>query len=66
MNILKIRHHINSLQRKHDLLDHRINHEFDHRKDQLKLNQMKKEKLHLKDEIDLLNQKIKQTFNETT
>ena len=64
MNVLKIRHHIDSLQRKHDLLDHHINQEFDHHKDQLQLNQMKKEKLHLKDEIDMLNQKIEKTFKE--
>ena len=64
MNVLKIRHHIDSLQRKHDLLDHHINQEFEHHRDQTEVNKMKKEKLHLKDEIAQLNQKIKKTFKE--
>lgn len=59
MDTLKIRHHIDKLQSRHDKLDDRITEEFGHHKDQLQLNRMKKEKLLLKDEIDLLNTRIK-------
>jgi hypothetical protein len=48
----KIQHHIKHLQKKHDELDQLIREEFNRYQDDKAVSNLKKEKLHLKDEIE--------------
>lgn len=48
----KVRHHIESLKKKHSILDKEIQEGYDHYLNDLMLEKMKKEKLALKDEIE--------------
>ena len=48
----KIEHHISHLQEQHDQLDRHIKELYEHRADDLKVEELKKKKLHLKDEIE--------------
>lgn len=47
----KLKHHIDHLQEKHDLLDKEIKELEAHHSNHERVVEMKKEKLHLKDEI---------------
>ena len=54
----KLIHHIESLREKHDLLDKQIQNLYEHHTDDLKVEKLKKEKLKLKDEIELTSKKL--------
>ena len=55
----KIKHHIAHLQEKHDNLDKEIQALYKVHESDLKLETLKKLKLHLKDEIELNKAKLK-------
>lgn len=59
MDPVKVRHHINSLTRKHDMLDDEIKKGYANYNSDFDLEKKKKEKLHLKDEIEKLKRLIK-------
>ena len=48
----KIQNHITHLQEKHDALDKGIQELYNHRENDMKVETLKKLKLHLKDEIE--------------
>lgn len=48
----KIEHHINHLQDQHDQLDRQIKELYDQRANDFKVEELKKKKLYLKDEIE--------------
>jgi uncharacterized protein YdcH (DUF465 family) len=54
----KLIHHAEHLKEKHDALDRQIKELYEHHTDDLKVEKLKKEKLKLKDEIELTNKKI--------
>lgn len=58
MDPVKIRHHIDSLKRKHELLDEEIKQGFTNYKSDFDIEKKKKEKLQLKDEIEKLTRMI--------
>ena len=47
----KIKGHYESLKSKHDLLDKQIEEAYNHHEDDLKIQQMKSQKLHLKEQM---------------
>ncbi|WP_375319213.1 DUF465 domain-containing protein [Candidatus Tisiphia endosymbiont of Oplodontha viridula] len=55
---MNIKNHIKSLQKKHDDLQRLINAAFLHFQDDIKIKQLKKQKLMLKDKILLLYKNI--------
>ena len=58
MQAHKLIHHIETLKEKHDELDRRIEDLYTHRADDLKVETLKKQKLKLKDEIQLNETKL--------
>jgi hypothetical protein len=48
----KLKHHISHLQEQHDLLDKQIQDLYAHHADDFKVEELKKKKLHLRDEIE--------------
>jgi hypothetical protein len=54
----KLQHHINSLQKKHDELDKEIQTKYKLHENDLKLEALKKLKLHVKDEIESVKRQI--------
>ena len=54
----KMIHHIESLREKHDELDQQIQELYEHHTADLKVEELKKKKLKLKDEIEQTNRKI--------
>lgn len=63
MNIEKLQHHVNHLQQQHDDLDKQIQADFSNYKNDDKLTDLKKKKLHLRDEIELFKKQIKELSN---
>lgn len=55
----KIKHHIAHLQEQHDELDKQIQELYKHHTEDLKVEELKKKKLHLKDEIERFKNQIK-------
>lgn len=55
----KLIHHIESLREKHDNLDKQIEDLYKHHTDDLKVEELKKKKLKLKDEIEQTSVKLK-------
>lgn len=51
-------HHKEALEERHFLLNKTINEMYDHFIDDITIHQLKKEKLHLRDEIELTQHKI--------
>lgn len=56
----KMMGHYNSLKEKHDKLDKEIEDAFNHHEDDLKINEMKAKKLHLKEQMYDMEQKLKE------
>ena len=54
----KLEHHIKHLQEKHDEFDKEIIELYKHHENDLKIETLKKLKLHLKDEIEAIKVKI--------
>ena len=54
----KLKHHISHLQEQHDALDKQIQELYSHHADDFKVEELKKKKLHLKDEIEKSKQQI--------
>jgi hypothetical protein len=54
----KIEHHIRALQEKHDELDREIQSRYSMHENDFAVENLKKEKLHLKDQIELNRAKI--------
>jgi len=54
----KLIHYVESLKEKHDELDKRINQLYLSRADDIQVEELKKQKLRLKDEIEKNNKKI--------
>lgn len=54
----KLIHHLESLREKHDDLDKQIRDMYGHHDSDLKVEEMKKKKLKLKDEMEQMRQKI--------
>lgn len=54
----KLINHVEHLKEKHDSLDHQIKELYEHRADDLKVEELKKQKLKLRDEIEQTNRKI--------
>lgn len=48
----KLEHHISHLQEQHDQLDKQIKELYSHHADDFKVEELKKKKLHLRDEIE--------------
>lgn len=63
MNIEKLQHHVNHLQQQHDDLDKQIQTDFTNYENDGKLTDLKKKKLHLRDEIELFKKQIKELSN---
>jgi len=57
-NAHKLIHHIETLKEKHDALDAQIKELYDHHTDNFKVEELKKKKLKLKDEIQLNQTKL--------
>lgn len=57
----KLEHHITHLQKQHDQIDNILNDEFEYRfRGDKELTEMKKQKLHLKDEIEKFKRQIEE------
>lgn len=54
----KLEHHIAHLQHVHDELDKQIQDLYEHHADDLKVEELKKKKLHLRDEIEAHKKQI--------
>jgi hypothetical protein len=54
----KLEHHIKHLQEKHDKLDKEIQTKYQLHEEDLKLENLKKEKLFIKDEIEINRKKL--------
>lgn len=54
----KLKHHISHLQEQHDDLDKQIQELYEHHTEDLKVEELKKKKLHLKDEIERFKKKL--------
>jgi uncharacterized protein YdcH (DUF465 family) len=54
----KLIHHVEHLKEKHDKLDKQIKELYEHHTDDFKVEELKKQKLKLKDEIEQTNRKI--------
>ncbi len=54
----KLIHHVEHLKEKHDNLDKRIKELYEHHTDEFKVEDLKKQKLKIKDEIEQTNRKI--------
>ena len=54
----KLIHHIEHLKEKHDNLDKQIKELYEHHTDDFKVEDLKKQKLKLRDEIEQTNKKI--------
>lgn len=54
----KLIHHLESLREKHDDLDREIKELYEHRTDDLKVEELKKKKLKIKDEMEQTNFKL--------
>ena len=54
----KLIHHLESLREKHDDLDKKIQELYEHHTDDFKVEDLKKKKLKIKDEIEQTNRKI--------
>ena len=54
----KLEHHMAHLQDKHDAFDKEITELYNHHENDLKIETLKKLKLHLKDEIEAIKVKI--------
>lgn len=54
----KLIHHVEHLKEKHDELDKQIQNLYEHHTDDFKVESLKKQKLKLRDEIELTNKKI--------
>ena len=55
----KLESHYKTIKAKHDALDKMINEAYNHYVDDLKINKLKLEKLHLKEEIDRIESKLR-------
>ena len=55
----KIKHHIAHLQEQHDALDKQIQELYAHHTDDFKVEDLKKKKLHLRDEIERFKNQVK-------
>lgn len=66
MNITKLENHVRHLQEKHDILDRDIHDKYSHYEPDHSVEMLKKEKLHLKDEIENLQIKIEALRNESS
>ena len=55
----KMIHHIESLREKHDELDYKIKESYEHRLNDIQLEELKKKKLKIKDDIELSLNKLK-------
>ena len=55
----KLIHHLESLREKHDDLDHQIKELYEHHTDDFKVEDLKKKKLKIKDEMEQTSQKLK-------
>ncbi len=55
----KLIHHLESLREKHDELDNQITELYKHRTDDFKVEELKKKKLKLKDEIEQTSSRLK-------
>ena len=58
MNVIKLEHHLRVLEEKHDILDKEIHEEYKHHVDDAELKKKKIKKLEIKQEIELIKQKI--------
>ena len=54
----KLEHHIKHLQEKHDALDKEITELYNHHENDLKVETLKKLKLHIRDEIESTKSRI--------
>lgn len=54
----KLIHHVEHLREKHDELDQQIKELYEHHADDFKVEELKKKKLKLRDEIEQTNKKI--------
>jgi hypothetical protein len=54
----KLIHHVEHLKEKHDNLDKQIKELYEHHTEDLKVEELKKKKLKLKDEIEQTNKRI--------
>ena len=54
----KLIHHVEHLKEKHDKLDRQIKELYEHHADDFKVEDLKKQKLKLSDEIEQTNKKI--------
>lgn len=54
----KLQHHINHLQEQHDSLDKKIQDLYFHHADDFKVEELKKQKLNLKDDIERLRRQM--------
>ncbi len=55
----KLIHHLESLREKHDELDSQITELYNHHTDDFKVEELKKKKLKLKDEIEQTSSRLK-------
>jgi hypothetical protein len=55
----KLIHHLESLREKHDELDKQINDLYNHHTDDFKVEDLKKKKLKIKDEMEQTSAKLK-------